>query len=1037
MTNVDTAAVLAGLKQFQRDAVDHVINRFYETTASERSNRFLIADETGLGKSIVARGVIARTIAHLESVDDVERIDIIYVCSNLDLARQNLRRLNVTGNADISLSSRLTLLAKDSRKLNAPQPGSGKKVNLVSFTPATSFDMRGSSAGNAEERALMALILRELIQMTPAQWKATRLLLKRMVRDLDRFTGVINRLDAQIGRQIDPEIVRVFGTQIEGRITDRFLGLLDGMRYKREVPKELKTEMWQVLGEMRRALAMASLNSLEPDLIILDEFQRFRDLLLPPDRSPAAELANALFSHDAARVLLLSATPYKPFTGSDEIGEDHYRDFLQTVDFLTNRDELAKRNVRNALEHYRAELVSGRDGIEAAHDVRAALLPYMTRSERPQLTGGFRVRSMNVAVPGAADLQEYAQLRQFGDEIGAPVSLEYWKSIPYFANFMDGYKPGERARARFGTPEGVRSQAMLAAVRSISRKTIEEYAPLDAGNGYLRALMSETVGNGWWRLLWMPPSMPYLEPGRVYSRIGDMTKRVIFSAWSGVPTAVSSLISYAADQNIAAASNGYLSENTSIARRSMSDRLSYRTVEGEVGALSTIALFWPHPELAKRGDPLAFARRAGGRVTAGDAERSITTEIGEGSPASHVWDAFYSWPGAFPSGERVRDLVSAAMDPMQGPNSEASETILMRHVDAALKRISESSEPLVHPDLARLAAHSPGAIAWRALRSIADEGVTERGLWIAAFRLADSIRRLFNRPESIAVLEGTYGDASSYWSAVLDYCADGNLQSVLDEYCFQLRSEQGGREIDDRRLLEIATECTHVLNLRPARYEAHDTSAARSPIGFNARFGLRYGGRFANMAEGAAGHRLSEVRAAFNSPFAPFVLISTSVGQEGIDFHWWSHAVVHWNLPSNPVDFEQREGRVNRFAGHAIRKNVAAAHFDEVLTGNDLSPWRAAFSAAVRASEANADQLGEYAPWWVYPGPAAIERIVPHYPLSRDIDRYDRLRDALALYRLTLGQPRQEDMVSLLSQAGVDGSKAPPIDLRPPRSPAT
>ena len=28
-----------------------------------------------------------------------------------------------------------------------------------------------------------------------------------------------------------------------------------------------------------------------------------------------------------------------------------------------------------------------------------------------------------------------------------------------------------------------------------------------------------------------------------------------------------------------------------------------------------------------------------------------------------------------------------------------------------------------------------------------------------------------------------------------------------------------------------------------------------------------------------------------------------------------------WNLLSNPVDFEQREGRVHRFMGHAERKN--------------------------------------------------------------------------------------------------------------------
>ena len=54
------------------------------------------------------------------------------------------------------------------------------------------------------------------------------------------------------------------------------------------------------------------------------------------------------------------------------------------------------------------------------------------------------------------------------------------------------------------------------------------------------------------------------------------------------------------------------------------------------------------------------------------------------------------------------------------------------------------------------------------------------------------------------------------------------------------------------------------------------------------------------------------------------------VTSAGLDFHPYCHAVVHWNLPTNPIDLEQREGRVNRFAGHAIRRNVAAAHWDDV-----------------------------------------------------------------------------------------------------------
>lgn len=137
--------------------------------------------------------------------------------------------------------------------------------------------------------------------------------------------------------------------------------------------------------------------------------------------------------------------------------------------------------------------------------------------------------------------------------------------------------------------------------------------------------------------------------------------------------------------------------------------------------------------------------------------------------------------------------------------------------------------------------------------------------------------------------------------------------------------------------------------------------------------------------------------ASFNSPSASFVLPSTSVGQEGIDFHWWSHAVVRWNLPSNPVDFEQREGRVNRFADHAIRKNVAQAHWADVLAGEGTSPWRTAFEAARSRAAASTD-LGEFAPWWVYPGDARIQRVLANYPLSRDEARYERPSTIVRIY---------------------------------------
>jgi len=105
------------------------------------------------------------------------------------------------------------------------------------------------------------------------------------------------------------------------------------------------------------------------------------------------------------------------------------------------------------------------------------------------------------------------------------------------------------------------------------------------------------------------------------------------------------------------------------------------------------------------------------------------------------------------------------------------------------------------------------------------------------------------------------------------------------------------------------------------------------------------------------------VRQAFNSPFWPFVLATTSIGQEGLDFHAYCHAIVHWNLPSNPVDLEQREGRIHRFKGHAIRKNLAAKYGLAEVGPNDIDPWDALFRAGKRDRKSGA---GDLVPFWIY-----------------------------------------------------------------------
>ena len=146
----DVAKVLDGLKDFQKRTVDYIFRRLY--TDEDRVKRFLIADEVGLGKTLVARGLIAKAIDHLW--ESIPRIDVVYICSNLDIAQQNIDRLNITNVPDFQFASRATLLPITMHQIKE------NKLNFVSLTPGTSFNLR-SRAGRAWERVVLLHMLRE------------------------------------------------------------------------------------------------------------------------------------------------------------------------------------------------------------------------------------------------------------------------------------------------------------------------------------------------------------------------------------------------------------------------------------------------------------------------------------------------------------------------------------------------------------------------------------------------------------------------------------------------------------------------------------------------------------------------------------------------------------------------------------------------------------------------------------------------------------------------------------------------------------
>ncbi len=1052
MTDVrpNTEMILGQLKDFQRATVDYVFKRLYLDEDFVR--RFLVADEVGLGKTLVARGLIAKAIDHLW--DKTPRIDILYVCSNADIARQNINRLNVTGQHDFTLSSRITLLPID---LGGMQR---RRLNFVSFTPSTSFELTSNSGWSRERELLYWLLARSRHLSFKA---ATRVL--EGTAGTDAFRDRVRAFPSYF--EINEEIAAQFLQSLEKHadLWTRFEGLCEAMpRAGAEVPRELHWERNQVIGELRVLLAQTCLQWLQPDLIILDEFQRFKHLLEggSEDANEAAQLAHHLFNYQenqadsalAARVLLLSATPYRMYTMSHEAGEDdHYGDLRKTLEFLL--PEVVQREACfGHLRRFREELLHvlarGPDGMLAVKsDLESSLHQIMVRTERLALTsdrnGMLVEKTSDSTTLAVSDVRHYLGLQRVARNLELDDVMEYWKSAPYLLNFMEEYEIKRKMRDALDRED--QDPAFVRAMRQASssllgREDIERYARLDPANARLRGLHADLVSGGAWKLLWISPSLPYYKGQGAYAdpSLMDFTKRLVFSCWRVVPKAIAAFLSYEAERSMMHSFRRKV-RNTPEARKKRRPLLRFTFSKGRPNGMAVLGLLYPCKALAERLDPLAFVEQAGSSelpsldVVVRQSEEKVKELLGpiiakvqiESGPIDESWywaaplllDAEYDGAALHEwfSRDDLAELWSG------GPSREDDGgTAWSRHIELAREllagRLSLGPPP---EDLASCLAlcglAGPGVAALRALGRIvpASENDTKMELRSFAAPLAHAFLHLFNLPEVMALVRDPKKE-KRYWRSVLEYCAAGNLQAVLDEYAHLLVESLGLVGKDESTIAEeISKAVQRSLTLRTSTAQAEMIQADKrrikvgEPLRFRTRFAMRFGDQ--DVEDSSEPTRADHVRAAFNSPFWPFVLATTSVGQEGLDFHHYCHAVVHWNLPSNPVDLEQREGRVHRYKGHALRKNISSRHGRALPVGcND--PWTTLFATA-RAARAQGQN--DLFPYWVVPdGAAKIERHILALPHSREIDRQVNLRRSLVVYRMVFGQNRQEDLIHFL-----------------------
>ncbi len=184
-----------------------------------------------------------------------------------------------------------------------------------------------------------------------------------------------------------------------------------------------------------------------------------------------------------------------------------------------------------------------------------------------------------------------------------------------------------------------------------------------------------------------------------------------------------------------------------------------------------------------------------------------------------------------------------------------------------------------------------------------------------AYELAGSFISLFNKQESMAIIDvlyGNKGDTDAYYENVASYCVDGNLQAVLDEYAFTLGTT--GQELLQEMMTGFADTASIQVETRESFLGKREKSRIRT------HFAVGY---FNAQVSEKTMQRTENIRMAFNSPFRPLRAGHDFYRPGGLDFHTYCRKIVHWNLPANPIDLEQREGRINRFLCHAIRQNLA------------------------------------------------------------------------------------------------------------------
>ena len=733
-----------------------------------------------------------------------------------------------------------------------------------------------------------------------------------------------------------------------------------------------KPECWTET-EMQQARARGQQMAMQknpPDLILLDEFHQMN----PEDIKALKELTQKCAAEP--KLLLISATPFA-LTSSQVNSTSLYGlsdedanpvTALSLADFLEYTDSGSREILTAQKEHSTAvEALIQNPSDETWEKARRCschlqklLQQVICRTERGRLS--------KQAQPEELENPHRPAIRGLNLDYAADTAAGHYQALV----------PGAKSyQLRFKNSKNPENSAYTFEQDNNYTYLWKNTAGLQLGswnqNPRLAAIDAAAV-QGFEQLLWVPPIKPYYPLGGVFKNAADkgFSKLLVFSGWVMIPRAVSSIFSYEADRR-----NG----GNASALTDLDCKLDYAEVQrlAEQFPVSALRSLYAHdPRNTKAlGAPQVCLYRI---------------------LHPYVQNALYQIHEHLMAYKKKKWSAAAVAEIFYLPDNKADRTLRMQ-----ISRVKNAGgrEGFLWMQLTALLGGNY-ADAYDCTEQLRTEfrnsdqslprevfaAITAAHLFSL---LGDAFNRYFNLPSvRLALEKAGVKDQDSLFG----YCTNGNLQAVLDEWFFVQNSDVGRFLSDLKAVLEQEPSTVHLL--------CDDGIGSENTAVQECCYAQRYTDDKSDSNE----HNTSwqnTIQAAFNSPFWPMILSTTSIAQEGLDFHCYCRKIMHYTLPATPAAIEQREGRIDRYRGY-IQRLRQAKH------NPDLN-WAQMFAQDAPGSSG-------IVPGWVVPpeeDDLRMERITAILPQTAEDLRYEKLLRCKREYRSILGMPNSMDEVQQLA----------------------